>query len=576
MLQRLLVRFSRPYVGKIVLVLGLIVIQTIANLTLPSLNAEIINNGVTKGDTEYTLQVGSQMLALSLGLLVVSVVAVYFASQIAMSAARDMRSEVFRKVLQLSPYEMDKFGTPSLITRNTNDISQVQILLTMGLMVLAAAPITVVGGVIMALRHNAQLSILIAVAIPLMGAVIFAVNRHAIPQFRIVQKRIDRINAIFREQITGMRVIRAFVRDDHEHRRFDLANEALMMTQLRINRLFAIAMPALILILNLASVGVVWFGGKLVDQGSLEIGDLTAFISYLMQILGSVMMATMMLILIPRAAASAERIQEVLDYSPEICAPAEPVAQTTAGTVEFRNVTYYYPGAEEPVLENINFALKPGEFTAVVGSTGSGKTTLLNLLMRFMDATSGHVYINGADVTQQNPDELWGSVGLVPQRTYLFSGTLRDSLTFGDDSISDEEIWKALEVAQATEFVSALAEGLDFVVAQGGTNFSGGQRQRLAIARALIRKPSIYAFDDSFSALDATTDAKLRQALRTETRGATVIVVAQRVSSVRFADRIIVIDEGKIVGMGDHNFLMQSCPTYQEIVRSQRTVEVGS
>ena len=576
MLQRLLVRFSRPYVGKIVLVLGLIVIQTIANLTLPSLNAEIINNGVTKGDTEYTLQVGSQMLALSLGLLVVSVIAVYFASQIAMSAARDMRSEVFRKVLQLSPYEMDKFGTPSLITRNTNDISQVQILLTMGLMVLAAAPITVVGGVIMALRHNAQLSILIAVAIPLMGAVIFAVNRHAIPQFRIVQKRIDRINAIFREQITGMRVIRAFVRDDHEHRRFDLANEALMMTQLRINRLFAIAMPALILILNLASVGVVWFGGKLVDQGSLEIGDLTAFISYLMQILGSVMMATMMLILIPRAAASAERIQEVLDYSPEISAPAEPVAQTTAGTVEFRNVTYYYPGAEEPVLENINFALKPGEFTAVVGSTGSGKTTLLNLLMRFMDATSGHVYINGADVTQQNPDELWGSVGLVPQRTYLFSGTLRDSLTFGDDSISDEEIWKALEVAQATEFVSALAEGLDFVVAQGGTNFSGGQRQRLAIARALIRKPSIYAFDDSFSALDATTDAKLRQALRTETRGATVIVVAQRVSSVRFADRIIVIDEGKIVGMGDHNFLMQSCPTYQEIVRSQRTVEVGS
>ncbi|MEN9710030.1 MAG: hypothetical protein RL441_22 [Actinomycetota bacterium] len=575
MLTRLLRTFTRPYLGTIIIVLSITVFQTWINLSLPSLNADLINQGVAQGDTEYVLQVGSQMLGLSVVLVAVSVVAVYLASKVAMSIARDLRSAIFDKVLRLSPYEMDLFGTPSLITRNTNDVQQVQMLLTVGLTMLASAPITVVGGVIMAIHHNAKLSILIAVAVPLMAGVIGIVMKKAVPEFRKVQKRIDRINGIFREQITGMRVIRAFTRDDFEKERFATANMDLMTTQLGINRLFAFAMPGLILILNLASVGVVWFGGKLVDNNEMQIGDLTAFISYLMQILGSVMMATMMLILIPRAAASAERIKEVLDHTLIIHDPADPQPQGNQGRVRFNDVTYYYPGAEEPVLRNLSFQLVPGQLTAVVGSTGSGKTTLVNLLMRFVDATSGTVYINDVDVKQQLVDDVWGAVGLVPQRPYLFQGSVRETIQFGRD-ISDDDVWAALEIAQAADFIRELPEGLDAHVAQGGTNFSGGQRQRLAIARAIARKSSIYVFDDSFSALDAATDARLRNALLEHTRESTVLLVAQRVSSVISAHRIIVLDEGHIVGMGTHHELLQTCATYQEIVASQQTAEALS
>ncbi len=575
MLTRLLRTYTRPYMGTIIVVLAITIFQTWINLQLPSLNADLINQGVALGDSEYVFQVGSQMLALSVVLVAVSVVAVYLASKVAMSIARDMRNDVFDKVLRLSPYEMDLFGTPSLITRNTNDVQQVQLLLTVGLTMLASAPITVIGGVIMAIHHNAKLSILIAVAVPLMAGVIGVVMTKAVPEFRKVQKRIDRINGVFREQITGMRVIRAFVRDDFEKNRFAQANASLMMTQLGINRLFAFAMPGLILILNLASVGVVWFGGHLVDNNEMQIGDLTAFISYLMQILGSVMMATMMLILIPRAAASAERINEVLDHELVIHDPEDPQPQGPVGRVRFDNVTYFYPGAEVAVLRNLSFQLVPGQLTAVVGSTGSGKTTLVNLLMRFVDATEGTVYINETDVKQQNVDDVWGAVGLVPQRPYLFQGTVRETIQFGRD-ISDEDIWAALEIAQAADFIRELPEGLDAHVAQGGSNFSGGQRQRLAIARAIARKTSIYVFDDSFSALDASTDARLRSALIAHTREATVLLVAQRISSVINAERIIVLDDGHIVGMGTHHELLQTCATYQEIVASQQTAEALS
>jgi ATP-binding cassette subfamily B protein len=441
---------------------------------------------------------------------------------------------------------------------------------------LVSAPITIVGGVLIAIDHNPRLSILIAVAMPLMAVVMGVVMKKAIPEFRVIQKRIDRINGVFREQITGMRVIRAFVRDDFEQKRFDGANLELMDVQLRINRIFALVQPTLMLILNMATVGIVWFGGYLIDRDQMEIGDITAFISYLMQILGSVMMATMMMVLIPRAAASSERIMEVLDHEEEITDSGEFVEQTEHGTVEFDNVTYFYPGAEEAVLKDLSFKLERGQLTAIVGSTGSGKSTLVNLVMRFMDATSGSVRINGVDVRNQPINTIWGTIGLVPQRSYLFAGTLRESVAFGNPSMTDEEVWRALDIAQASEFVRELAEGLDHVVSQGGSNFSGGQRQRLAIARAIARKSDIYIFDDSFSALDAATDARLRAALLTETREATVLLVAQRVSSVINADRIIVLDDGQIVGIGTHAELLQSCTTYQEIVSSQKSAEALS
>ena len=486
-----------------------------------------------------------------------------------MSFARDLRATVFRTVLDFNAQDVDHFGTPSLITRNTNDIQQVQLLVTMGLSMLLMAPLTMIGGVIMALAHNLRMSILIAVAVPLMALVIGLMMRVAIPQFRTIQTRIDRINGVLREQITGMRVIRAFVRDDFEQARFADANDALRETSLRINRIFALAMPMLMLILNFSTIGVVWFGAHLVSTGDMQIGDISAFLSYLMQILISVMMATMAAMLVPRAAASAERIKAVLDVVPTITDPAQPTPQVTPGAVEFRNVSFRYPGAEEPVLRSIDFHIAPGEFTAIVGGTGSGKTTLINLLARFHDVTDGTVLVGGVDVREQARAELYRGLALVPQRAYLFGGSVRDNVRFGAQDITDDEVWRALEIAQAADFVRELDNGLDHEIAQGGQNLSGGQKQRMAIARAVALHPRIYVLDDSFSALDAATDARLRASLQREMAGSTVIVVAQRVSTVLHADRIIVLDEGAIAGIGTHDELLATCTAYREIVGSQ-------
>jgi ATP-binding cassette subfamily B multidrug efflux pump len=572
MLWKLLRKYSQPYRAPIYVVLALILAQTIANLSLPSLNADIINQGVTQGDTGYVLKTGGYMLIITLGLVFISIISIYYASKSSMQMARDLRSDVFKQVLSLSPAEMDEFGTPSLITRNTNDIQQVQVLITVGLTMLVSAPITIIGGVIMAMRHNISLSSLIAVAIPLMVLIISIVMKIAIPQFRLVQKRIDRINAVLREQISGVRVIRAFVRDEVERERFSVANGELMSTQLRINRIFAMSMPILFLILNLATVGVVWFGGHLVNDGSMQIGDITAFISYLMQILGSVMMATMMLILIPRAAASAERIQEVLSKQSNITSPGDAKEFSEVGTIEFRDVTFSYPNAEVPVLENISFKINRGETTAIVGGTGSGKTTLVNLMIRFVDPSTGSVFINGVDTRQADLEKLWSRIGFVPQRTFIFGDTVARNVGLG--AIDDSDTWQAIRVAQASEFVEKLENQIDTNLAQGGTDLSGGQKQRLSIARAIAKKPDIYIFDDCLSALDAATDVKLREALKSETSNATVLIVAQRISSIRNSDRILVIDEGRIVGNGTHHELLETCETYQQIVDSQAELNV--
>ncbi len=569
MLIDILRSFTRPYRGRIAAITVLVLGQVTISLYLPTLNADIINNGVATGDVGYIWRIGLEMLALTAVSVVVSIGAAYLTAYVSMSFARDLRSAVFRKVLDFNAHDVDRFGTPSLITRNTNDVQQVQLLVTMGLSMLLMAPLTMIGGVIVALAHNLRMSILIAVAVPLMALVIGVMMRVAIPQFRVIQTRIDRINGVLREQITGMRVIRAFVRDDFEQERFADANDALRQTSLRINRIFALAMPLLMLILNFSTIGVVWFGAHLVSTGDMQIGDISAFLSYLMQILISVMMATMAAMLVPRAAASAERIKAVLDVVPSITDPATPTAQTTPGAIEFRDVQFRYPGAEEPVLRGIDFRIEPGEFTAIVGGTGSGKTTLINLLARFHDTTDGSVLVGGVDVREQSRAALYASLALVPQRAYLFGGSVRDNVRFGARDITDEQVWHALEIAQAAEFVRELDNGLDHEIAQGGQNLSGGQKQRMAIARAVALRPDIYVLDDSFSALDAATDARLRASLQREMADATVVVVAQRISTVLHADRIIVLDEGGIAGIGRHEDLLATCTAYREIVGSQ-------
>jgi ATP-binding cassette subfamily B protein len=572
MLIAILRTYLRPYRLRTAVITVLVLAQVIISLYLPSMNADIINNGVAVGDTDYIWRVGFQMLALTVVSVAFSLAAAYLTAFVSMSFARDMRSAVFRKVLGFNAQDVDRFGTPSLITRNTNDVQQIQVLVTMGLSMLLMAPLTMIGGVVMALRHNVHMSILIVIAVPAMGAVIGIMMSLAIPQFRLIQKRIDRINGVLREQITGMRVIRAFVRDDFEQARFAVANEELKDTSLRINRIFAIAMPALGMILNFSTIGVVWFGSHLVANGEMQIGDISAFLSYLMQILISVMMATMASMLVPRAAASAERIKAVLDVQPEITDPEQPVAQTRPGAIEFRHVQFRYPGAEEAVLNDINFTVEPGQFTAVVGGTGSGKSTLIGLLTRFFDTSEGAVLVGGVDVREQHREALYRSLGLVPQRAYLFGGSVRDNVRFGAPDLTDDEVWRALEIAQAADFVRELENGLDYAIAQGGQNLSGGQKQRMAIARAIARRPQIYVLDDSFSALDAATDARLRSSLQREMADSTVIVVAQRVSTVLHADRIIVLDEGGVAGIGTHDELMATCTAYQEIVGSQMEV----
>ncbi len=569
-MTRLLVRFLRPYRLALALVIVLLLVQAIANLYLPDLNADIINNGVVKGDSGYILSTGGFMLGVTLLLAVASVVAVYWGSKTAMAFGRDVRSAIFGKVQDFSQTEVNLFGTPSLITRNTNDVQQVQQVVAMALNMMISAPIMAVGGIIMALRQDVPLSGLIVVIVPLMGLVIGLLMARVVPLFMAMQNKIDRINQVVRETLSGVRVIRAFVRTDHEEKRFDDANRDLTRTALSVNRIFAVMIPTLMGIFNLSAVAIMWFGSIRVDSGDMQIGNLTAFLMYIMQILMSVMMATIMFVMVPRAAVSAGRIQEVLEAEPSVQDPAVPATPSAShGFVEFRDVEYRYPGAEDPVLRGISFAAGPGETTAIVGSTGSGKSTLINLVPRFYDVTSGSVTVDGVDVREMRQEDLWSKVGVVPQKAFLFNGTVASNVRYGDPDATDDEVLHALEVAQAQEFVSEMPEGLAAPITQGGSNVSGGQRQRLAIARALAKRPEVYIFDDSFSALDFKTDSLLRAALRKELGTATVIIVAQRVGTIMQADRIVVMDDGMVVGIGTHAELMETCPTYKEIVFSQ-------
>jgi len=565
----LLKRYLRPYRRELTLVIGLLFVQSIANLYLPELNADIINNGVVRGDLDYIWRTGVVMIGVTLIFGGASVAGAYWGARVAMGFGRDLRSAVFRKVQTFSQVEVDHFGTPSLITRNTNDAQQIQQFIVMALAMMISAPILAIGGTIMALRQDVPLSGMLLVIIPLMGVVIGSILTRAIPQFQAMQRKIDRINLVVREALSGVRVVRAFVRTRQEERRFDEANRDLTATALGVNRLFSLMMPALTVIMNLSTVAVLWFGAIRVDSGAMPIGNFTAFLQYIIQILFGVMMGTVMFIMVPRAAVSAGRIQQVLQAEPSVGDPEAPLAPPRGqGVIEFRDVEFRYPGAEEPVLRSISFTARPGETTAIVGSTGSGKSTLVNLLTRFYDVTGGAVLLDGVDVRQLRRDDLWSRIGVVAQRALLFSGTVASNLRFGRESASDEEVWRALDIAQA-DFVRDMPAGLEAPISQGGTNVSGGQRQRLAIARALVKRPDVYIFDDSFSALDVKTDAKLRAALRREVVDATVLVVAQRVATIVQADRIIVLDAGRIVGSGTHAELMKTCGTYREIVESQ-------
>ncbi len=574
MLTQLLKEYLRPYKRGVYLVLLLLLVQSIANLYLPSLNADLINNGVAKGNIGYIWKIGAMMLGASLVVMLASIALAYMSARVAMAFGRDLRGGVFAAVEGFSARELNQFGAPSLITRNTNDVQQVQMVLFMGLTMMVSAPITGIGAVVMALRENARLSALLLGSVPLMALLIWILLRRVVPLFRAMQTKIDRINLVLREQISGVRVIRAFVKTRHEEARFAAANQDLMDTTLSVTRTFALMFPSLILILNLSSVAVVWFGGKLIDSGQMPIGNLTAFLAYIMQILMSVMMAVMMSLMIPRAAASAERIQEVIVTESSVVEPSNPVTPSLSeGRIEFRNVEFRYPGAEQPVITDISFTAGPGKVTALVGGTGSGKSTLLNLIPRFIDVTSGAVLIDGVDVRQQALEGVWSKIGLVPQRAYLFRGTIAENLRYGNADASDEVLWRALEIAQARDFVEEMPSKLESEIAQGGTNLSGGQRQRLSIARAIVRQPCIYLLDDSFSALDYTTDAKLRAALAVESATATQIVIAQRVSTILEADQIIVLDAGRVAGIGKHHELMADCGTYREIVLSQLSPE---
>jgi ATP-binding cassette subfamily B protein len=547
-------------------------LQTLATLYLPTLNADIIDRGVVNGDTRYILRLGGLMLAVSLGQILCAAGAVYFGARTATAVGRDVRAALFHQVQSFSAREVGHFGTPSLITRTTNDVLQVQMLVLMTLTLMVSAPIMCVGGIALAVHLDVPLSGLLLVAIPTLAIVVSLVIARMRPLFRLTQERLDRINRVLREQLAGVRVIRAFVRDDREHQRFAAANTDLLDVSLSIGRLMALMFPAVMLVLNASSVAVLWFGGHRIADGQLQVGELTAFLSYLMQILISVMMATFMFMLVPRAEVCAERIEEVLDTESGVVPPARPVRTTSRhGFLELRNAEFRYVGAEEPVLRGINLVAGPGEITAVIGSTGSGKTTLLNLIPRLVDVTDGAVLVDGIAVSDLDPALLARTVALVPQKPYLFTGTVASNLRYGDPDATDDDLWHALEVAQAKDFVSRLPEGLAAPIAQGGTNLSGGQRQRLAIARALVRRPEIYLFDDSFSALDYATDAALRTALARETADATVVIVAQRVSTIRQADRIVVLDDGRVVGTGSHRQLMEENETYREIVLSQLT-----
>ncbi|SEE45411.1 ABC transporter ATP-binding protein [Jiangella alba] len=574
MLITLLRTYLRPYRRWLAAVVVLQFIGTLASLYLPSLNADIIDNGIARGDTGYIVRTGGWMLAATVLQITCTVGAVYFGAKTAMAFGRDVRAAIFHRVGEFSAREVGRFGAPSLITRNTNDVQQVQMLVLMSCTLLVTAPIMATGGVIMALREDVGLAWLLLVCVPALILGIALIVRRMVPGFRLMQERIDGVNRVMREQITGIRVVRAFVRERWEQSRFAVANTALTDTALYVGRLMALMFPWVMLIFNVSSVAVLWFGAGRVDDGQMQIGSLTAFLTYLIQILMSVMMATFMLVMLPRATVCAERIGEVLDTESSVVPPVDPVTTLPRRvSLELRDAEFAYPGAESPVLRDITFTVEPGSTTAVVGSTGSGKTTLVSLVPRLIDVTAGQVLVGGVDVRRLDPEALRERIGLVPQKAYLFSGTVASNLRYGNPDATDDELWEALRIAQAADFVEEMPERLDAPIAQGGTNVSGGQRQRLAIARALVRRPDIYLFDDSFSALDLATDARLRAALRPHTTNAAVVIVAQRISTVIDADQIVVLDDGAVVGLGTHAELIETCPTYAEIVESQLTAE---
>jgi ATP-binding cassette subfamily B multidrug efflux pump len=577
MLIRLLREYLQPYRRALTMVVVLQLFSTIAALYLPTLNADIIDRGVAQGDTGYIVSTGGVMLVVTLVQIVCSISAVYFGARTAMSFGRDVRAGVFARVGTFSAREMATFGAPSLITRSTNDVQQVQMVVLTGCTLVVVAPIMCVGGIILALRQDLGLAWLLLVSIPVLLIAVALIIRQMVPLFRIMQVKIDGINRILREQITGIRVVRAFVREPFETRRFATGNAELTDSAVRAGRLMALMFPTVMLVFNASSVAVLWFGAHRVAAGQIQIGSLIAFLSYLVQILMSVMLATFMAVMLPRATVSAERIVDVLDTETSVRPPSAPVPRgPQAAGLTMTGVEYRYPGAEAAVLQDITFQARPGETTAVIGSTGSGKTTLISLIPRLFDVTAGAVRVGGVDVRDQDPEDLWRRIGYVPQRPYLFSGTVASNLRYGDPEATDEQLWQALSIAQASDFVSDMPGELEAAIAQGGTNVSGGQRQRLAIARAIVRRPDIYLFDDAFSALDLSTDVRLRAALAPYVRAATVLIVAQRVSTIMSADQIIVLDGGAIVGLGTHAELMENSPTYAEIIASQLAAGVSA
>ncbi|MCX4980761.1 ABC transporter ATP-binding protein [Streptomyces sp. NBC_00572] len=574
MLLRLLAPRLRPYRALLVLLVALQLVQSLASLALPALNAGVIDQGVLRGDTDRVLSGGAEMVAVTLLQAAAAAAATYTGARIAMGVARDLRSEVFRRVQEFSAQERGRFGAASLITRTTNDVQQIQTFTVLVLTMLVAAPLLCFGGIAMALRQDVPLALVLFLFVPVMTGAVGTVVLRMRPLFKGMQERVDRANRILREQITGARVVRAFVRDRHERERFAAANDELLSVGLRAGRLQALMFPTVLIVWELTTVALVYVGAHRIESGALRPGELVAFLGYLLQTSMSVMMVLFLLMHMPRAEAGAERVREVLDTRSSVVPPADPVRPPVSrGHLEVRSADFRYPGAEESVLKDVALVARPGETTAIIGSTGSGKSTLLGLVPRLFDTTGGEVLVDGVDVRDLDPELMAKTVGLVPQKPYLFSGTVATNLRYGKPDATDEELWHALEVAQATDFVRGLDEGLDAPVSQGGTNFSGGQRQRLAIARVLVARPRLYLFDDSFSALDPRTDARLRAALHEETADAAVVIVAQRVSTIRQADRIVVLDRGRNVGTGTHTSLMQDNPTYREIVLSQLTEE---
>ena len=577
MLLQLLRKYLAPYNRLIAAVVALQLLSTIASLYLPTLNADIIDKGVVLGDTGYIVRIGALMLGISFVQILGSIAAVYLGARTAMGFGRDLRSAVFRRVGEFSSREVATFGAPSLITRNTNDVQQVQMLAMMTFTLMVMAPIMMIGGIVMAIRQDVGLSWLVVVAVPALAVALGVIMWRMIPAYRTMQTRIDEVNRVLREQAIGIRVLRAFVREPFEEARFSRANTELTHVSITVGRWIAAMFPVVMLVLNVTSVAVLWFGGLRVDSGEMQIGSLTAFLAYLIQILMSVMMATFTLMMVPRASVSADRIGAVLDTKSSVIPPTAGVTHVEQrGRLELRHVQYTYPGAHDPVLRDVTFQAHAGRITAIIGSTGAGKTTLISLIPRLFDVTSGAVLVDGVDVRRLDPDTLWSKIGLVPQTPYLFSGTVASNLRYGSPNATEDEMWSALEIAQAKEFVAAMPGGLEAPIAQGGTNVSGGQRQRLSIARALVRKPELYLFDDSFSALDLATEARLRQALRRVTRDAAVLVVAQRVSTIKDADQIVVLEDGAVVGLGTHEQLLETCGTYVEIVESQQMLQVAS